>query len=83
MRWAVILLLLTGTAMARPDPKALAQALMHGDEERALDPRAKASPTKGVFPQYWMFPDWAIPGDLRESERPQLDRPKRDPRPVG
>jgi hypothetical protein len=28
MRWAVILLLLTGTAMARPDPKALARELM-------------------------------------------------------
>jgi hypothetical protein len=32
MRWAVILLLLTGTAMARPDPKALAQALMRGGD---------------------------------------------------
>jgi hypothetical protein len=54
----------------------LAQRLM-------LDPTAKDSPTKGVFPQYWMFPEWAIPSDLRESERPRLDRPKRDPRPVG
>jgi hypothetical protein len=43
----------------------------------------KNSSTKGVFPQYWMFPDWANPSDLRESERIRWERPKRDPRPVG
>jgi hypothetical protein len=78
MRWAVILLLLTGTAMAaRPDPKALAQALMqpYGSEERIVHGPARSRPGRVSYsapglppptfhPQFLTDPVYSVDVDL-------------------
>jgi HD-like signal output (HDOD) protein len=91
MRWAVILLLLTGTAMARPDPKDLARALMaaehavEGSPSNPLDSKGARTVTPVQIP-YWQLPEWALPEDVRQFMRRQKNPPifqERDSRPVG
>jgi hypothetical protein len=88
MRWAVILLLLTGTAMAaRPDPKALAQALMqpYGSEERIVHGPARSRPGRVSYsapglppptfhPQFLTDPVYSVDVDLGSiPTRPQRE----------